>query len=311
MEASTCNGEAVDLSTSDSFDREELQETSDVDHRPSRAKRQKVSLEDKILNFIKMFPCTPINDICNLLPWVEQTDLRFIRRKNDKYQNALEVFSLSIMHYTIRDFKEMYLSPKCQPVFAARKEVSEYYLDKEDTLKYCSKLIDFQHGENGKEFLTNLVNVVDRRVPKLNTFQVTSPPSAGKTWFFDMVCNFFLNRGNLKNFNRFSGFPFQDCHLRRILLWNEPNATPDSIDTLKMIFGGDDCAAGKKYEGDVNITRTPLIITTNTPFYPRIEALNHRRYSYTWEAAPFLKDVTKKPHPLYFPDLLDKYNVEY
>lgn len=326
MEGSDCHGEAVDFSDYDSENRETLQESSSSDHRTPRRKRQKtnldyeklrreiekkMTLETRILNFCKMFPCCPVNDLCNLKAWTEQADLQFIRRNNPSYKSALEVFSLNLCRKSTRCFQEMYSDPNCQPVFSApRGEITDYYLDKENTLKYVSELLEYQ-CRDVKDFLQTLRNVLDRQILKKNTIQVTSPPSAGKTWFFDFVSAFYINRGNLKNFNRYSSFPFEDCHNRRIIMWNEPNASPEHIDTLKMLFGGDDVAAAKKYEGDVNITRTPLIVTTNEPFYPRNEALNHRRFMYDWKAAPFLKQVLKKPHPLYWPDLLDKYNIEY
>jgi hypothetical protein len=313
MEGRQCDGKTMDMSDSDSFDSSEVPEIITSSAGPSRAKRQKISLEDQILNMAHMFPCTPLSDLCNVKAWTEQKNLRGIRRNNEKYKDAMEIFALELIDKTILEMEEMYQEPGCCPVFSApRGRIIDYYLTKEDTLKYVSDLLEFQCDEvDVTQFLQDVRDVCDRVRPKINTLEIFSPPSAGKTWFIDFVSGFFLSRGNQKNFNKFSSFPFEDCHNKRIIVWNEPNATPESIDTIKMLFGGDDLAAAKKYQGDVNITRTPVFVTTNAEFYPRNEALNHRRLKYKWKAAPFLKDITKKPNPLYFPDLLRKYNVSF
>lgn len=49
--------------------------------------------------------------------------------------------------------------------------------------------------EMPKQFVQDLLNVLDCKVPKRNTFDVLSPPNCGKTWFFDMICDFYLNVG--------------------------------------------------------------------------------------------------------------------
>lgn len=85
---------------------------------------------------------------------------------------------------------------------------------------------------------------------------------------------------------------------RRILLWNEPNFEPGSEEILKLLFGGDTCSAKIKYEGDACILRTPIIVLTNRDVIPNDDTFNSRVWKYTWKVAPFLKYLTKKPHPI-------------
>lgn len=97
-----------------------------------------------------------------------------------------------------------------------------------------------------KDFLTKLVDVLDKQRPKLNTFHVYSSGSnAGKNLFFDCVLHCLLNFGQIANFNKYSGFPLQDCFSRRIIMFNEPSFEPSAIETLKMLFGGDPFTAKK------------------------------------------------------------------
>lgn len=105
---------------------------------------------------------------------------------------------------------------------------------------------------------------------------VLSEPNGGKNWFFDAVIHFFLNFGEIGNFNRHSSFPLQEAVNKRILLWNEPNAEPAAMDTLKMLLGGDTFNAKVKYENDAVVTRTPVIVLSNNDIFPKDAAFQSR-----------------------------------
>lgn len=185
------------------------------------------------------------------------------------------------------------------------------YYSLEESVKNCKAFLEWQFGDP-KPFLTNLVDVLDFRIPKRNTIDVLSPPSCGKTWFFDMVCDFFLNVGHLKNFNKYQSFPFQDCKDRRLIIWNEPNTAPEHLDTLKTLFGGDRCAAAMKFEGDYVINRTPLICTGNSRVFPSSDAMNVRRFLYEFRPWPALKEIgEKKLFPPAFPCVLLDYEIQF
>lgn len=66
--------------------------------------------------------------------------------------------------------------------------------------------------------------------------EIVSPPSAGKNFFFDPVLSFYINRGTIRNFNRYTSFPLQDTVGRRILVWNEPNCESSAFDTVKKFL---------------------------------------------------------------------------
>lgn len=138
---------------------------------------------------------------------------------------------------------------------------------------------------------------------------VLSEPNGGKNWFFDAVIHFFLNFGEIGNFNRHSSFPLQEAVNKRILLWNEPNAEPAAMDTLKMLLGGDTFIAKVKYENDAVVTRTPVIVLSNNDIFPKDAAFQSRLVRHRWRTAPLLRKYKLKPHPIGVYSLMEKYNI--
>lgn len=165
------------------------------------------------------------------------------------------------MHLHNLDFIEIYQNN--QPLFdAPHGGLSSFYITAEDSYKAVIELLNFQFDENQNEiseFVNNLCMLVENVVPQKNCMEVVSPPNAGKSFFFDAVLSFYIHRGTIHNFNRFSNFPLQDTVGRRILLWNEPNCESAAFDTVK-IFGGDADSAAVKYSPDQTITRTPCAV---------------------------------------------------
>jgi len=130
-----------------------------------------------------------------------------------------------------------------------------------------------------------------------------------KIFFFDCVIHFCVNFGIITNWNRHNQFPLQDCPNRRVIIWNEPNFEDGVEENLKLLFGGDQCGARIKYEGDAVIQRTPVIILSNNDCFPRNHAFRTRMIKHSWNRCDHLKSIHKKPHPLAFPYLLARWNV--
>ena len=139
---------------------------------------------------------------------------------------------------------------------------------------------------------------------------IMSPPSAGKNYFFDAVKDFYLNCGHLCNANKFNNFPFQDAEGRRIVLWNEPNYSPEFLEQIKEILGGDSTVVNVKYQHDTPVYRTPVIVLTNQ----KVSFMGHHAFAdrlkvFNWQAAPFLQHMDKKPNPLAVYHFFKKYNL--
>lgn len=269
---------------------------------------------DEILTLLNSIIVTPPLQIMNTVDWEDNVDLQNLPKNDKDVVLAFERWSRKLCGWKIADYVDFYNDNSKKYLFQdIHSTGSVYYSITESANHVFEFLCNSFGGETGAdEFLSELVDILDRRRPKVNAMEIISPPSTGKTWFFDMICDFFINVGHLKNMNRYSQFPFQDCLNRRIILWNEPNCHPEFLDTIKTIYGGDRCGAAVKCKDDAVIYRTPLIVTTNNPMFPSNDALNHRRIIKTFQPWSKMKEVgEKKPHPLAFGVLLNMRQIQF
>lgn len=277
-------------------------------------KKKRFGIDDaivqEILNLLNTVVITPPTQIMSTHYWDDHIDLQNLPVNDKDVCLAFQRWNKKLCGWTIKNFLEFYAEPRTylfQDIFHS----GNVYYGVEESVTHVSNLLENSFG-NVSQFLQDLVDVIDRRIPKVNTIEVIAPPSTGKTWFFDMICDFFINVGHLKNMNRYSQFPFQDCTQRRIILWNEPNCHSEFLDTLKTVYGGDRCPAAIKCKDDAVIYRTPLIVTSNNAVFPTCDALNARRKKYEMQPWRNLKEVgEKKPTPLCIGKLLEKYNVSF
>mgnify|MGYP006279404493 CR=1 FL=1 len=171
-----------------------------------------------------------------------------------------------------------------------------------------------------QEWLQVISDVLNRRYKKLRTVQFNGPRSVGKSWFTDMFADFYLNRADLSNWNRYvnSTFPFGDLDARRLILWNEPALSGDEtqIEDLKKLMGGEILSANKKYaRNQAKVYNTPMIITCNHGLLDNDPIFLERRRIF--ECVPFPEFIggqncpgQKALHPFAWIKLLKKYNIE-
>lgn len=265
-------------------------------------------IKSKTKTLLLKYYCSPINSIRDVKEFREDSSLSDPKNK-DYLLAAFDDFGKDINELTLREIYNL-LNDK-QPVFI----MSMNYGNREESLIWIEELIRYQCNDDDEEiyrFLNGLVDVLDKRVPKMNAISVKSPPSAGKNFFFDMILALCLNYGQLGTANRFNVFAFQEAPNKRVILWNEPNYEASLTDTIKMMMGGDPYTVRVKHNMDTHVRRTPVIILTNTAVNFLIEgAFSDRILKFNWKAAPFLKYNDKKPYPLSFFDLLIKYNIKF
>nr|AWV66973.1 Non-structural ORFs [Ambidensovirus sp.] len=167
--------------------------------------------------------------------------------------------------------------------------------------------------DNAKEFLTNLVAVIDKTIPKKNTFVIIGAPSAGKTYFmrslFKLAWKYGLIRNNKKGGDSFT---YQDAIGCRIVEWNECLLMgQEEVETAKLVWEGATAAVNVKYKSNQRLLRTPLIVTTNSSPWRLLhhnvdkKAFQDRCFLYHWKAQPWLKDLTMYPCPLSWKILLE------
>lgn len=276
----------------------------------------KKSRKDGIFSYIRektkeilmdKYPC-PIQAIRDLPEF--RNDLILCNPKNkDYYVAALDNFQLELMNYSLRQFYDM-LKDK-QKIFFSSFD----YGTIEESIIWIDELLRFQFDEDLESiqhFLNSLVDVLDKRLPKLNTLCVKSQPSAGKNFFFDMIFAIVQNYGQFGSANKNNNFAFMEAPNRRVILWNEPNYESALTELIKLILGGDPYTVRVKNQPDQHVKRTPVIVLTNNHvnFMHEI-AFNDRIVKFNWKPAPFLKEIDCKPYPLTFFEILKKYNINF
>lgn len=256
----------------------------------------------QILQFLELNPMCPVINFVDHPKYLDSKLAEF-RSDNFTVRNVVDVFSKKVMTWNIQDFFDFYTKDGCNPIFSAGYgNVNDVYYDLEDSTAALVELVKFQFNNNDDailDFMTSLYNILERVVPKCNTMLIHSPPSAGKNFFFDAVCDYFLSKGQLGRANKHNNFAFQDAYGRRIIMWNEPNYESAMTDQLKMMTAGDSYTVTVKNKPDAAVYKTPLIILTNN----NIPLMNDpcfkdRIKQFRWKTAPFLKDYNKKPYPL-------------
>lgn len=252
-----------------------------------------------ILSIIERYAVCPLSEIVYTREYLENQIA--IKRLDDRdVKNAIDCHAGIINTWNREDFVNFYNNPSTVKIWSARSIdlFDLYYLDYNESQNVILELLQYQCGDNYINFVKDLIDVIDMRVPKLNCFLIVSPPSAGKNFFVDAIKDYFLNVGQMQNPNKYNTFAYQDCHNRRLLIWNEPNYEPRETENLKMLFGGDNLSANVKCKPQANVKRTPVICTSNVmPRFGNDDAFRDRIVKYYWNAAPFLKEINKKPRP--------------
>lgn len=260
------------------------------------------SKADKIIDFLKKYPVSPINHIFSTNIWLK-SKYRFFNRNAPLMLNILRIHGAFYNDMSVKELYTHFMSVDPQYLIfnAPQSNTLQYYMSITDSIEAMEKLVDYQFYGNKKKiehFYNCLFAVLDKLIPKKNSIFILSAPNAGKNFFFDAVIHYCINFGQMGNFNKYHNFPLMECVDKRIILWNEPCMEPSAAETLKCILGGDTCNAKVKYQGDAVINRTPVIILSNSDIFPKSEAFRSRMFKFDWRPANFLKHYTLKPNPL-------------
>lgn len=269
-----------------------------------------------VCELLYQYPTCPPSSYMNIKEFFNNPNVNYITN-NCKYAEVhVRNWCSKLNWWTIQDFELYYADPKVKPYFNAyNRPQTEVYYTVEESVNVASKLLEFQFfnsSENINYFLTDLLNVVDKKIPKLNTLAILADPNAGKNYFFDAVACFFINYGCIGTANKTNVFAFQEAAGKRLVLWNEPNYEAVHIEKLKELLAGDTTRVHVKYQKDTPLQGPPIIILTNDNLSIfGMSAFQSRIKLYKWRSAPFLKEYDKKINPLFLLPLFNKYNIPY
>uniref|UniRef100_A0A8D8VXJ9 Non-capsid protein NS-1 n=1 Tax=Cacopsylla melanoneura TaxID=428564 RepID=A0A8D8VXJ9_9HEMI len=160
--------------------------------------------------------------IYNTRVWSEDP-FRFLHKGNMLLNTCIEILELQYNDMSTVEFYDFYR--QCEPanlIFnAPMGHVSEYYYSIDMSVDILHELLAFQFDKEPeaiKDFLKWLLWVCDKRVQKLNTLMIEGSANSGKNYFFDCVLHYYINWGQMGNFNKFQNFPLQGCMNKRIIL---------------------------------------------------------------------------------------------
>lgn len=274
-------------------------------------KSKRISIWDKVQEMVwailRQYHCAPLQTVCSLATFKKSSVLT--NPRNEIYvTKALQMYSDDLNTKSLEDFYNL-LKGKKDAIFYKGMDYGEL----EESKQIIIKLLEHQFQDDPaliKDFLTTLVLILDRQIPKCNCIVIHSPPSGGKNFFLDMICAIMVNYGQLGIANKTNQFAFMQAYNKRLLIWNEPNYEPCMTDLLKMMMAGDPYNVRFKSKDDVPVSRTPVIVMTNNPVgFMSDPAFKDRLRIYRWTTAPFLKDCQFKPHPMSFFEILFHYNI--
>lgn len=272
---------------------------------------------EEIEKFILKHPVSPLQNITKSTVWLGST-YKYLGNNDKMILIVLNAIRSKLCHWRIEDYVAYYKTTK--PWFQALNgNIPEHYLSLKDSKKYITDLIEMQMGdlfirdgtvEDGlADFWTNVYKILNRTNDKINTIELIGPPSCGKTYFANFICDFFLAVGHIENFTRQNSFPLQSAYNSRILHWNEAQCEPSKLEDAKKILGGDPCSANIKYHDTQTITKTPVIITANQQHIPNNEAFRVRMLRYKWRDIGLSDQSMKPANPLALIDILRDYTL--
>lgn len=179
-------------------------------------------------------------------------------------------------------------------------------LDRDDyhspdvSYKLFMKWMKKQHID-AAECITNIINVMNKAMPKVNSVAFIGPSNSGKTVMITNPLRMLTRyNGMIGNRGTDSAFIWQECVNCRAIYMDECIMGPEHYEELKLLFGGEPMKVAVKFQNMATIQRTPVFLTGNKdPWvldYSSKEAFLNRMYHYTVEMDDDLKDV-KQLHP--------------
>lgn len=273
---------------------------------------------EKFVQQFQLRPTWPLEHILDTKDWLESEWGTFIA-SDKQIQRTFQILMKITMNMSFQELREIYQKPDTKPIWGAisSNDLLLTYYTVEESQEIVENLLDYQLSNEHldyfdglrdakKKFITDLYEILEKKHQKTNTFQIVSPPSAGKNFFIETILAFYWNTGVIQNFNRYHSFPLMEAVNRRVNYWDEPNFEPDATETLKKLFAGTALKAAVKFQKEANVQKTPVIITANRDKFTS-EVWDDRIIKYEWYSCPNLKQYTKRLHPFVWCYLVDKY----
>lgn len=288
------------------------------------------SVVDKIEEMLETYIYSPPSTITNSVYWVQDPKCKYISAASPEFQLAMNNWQTKLSHWSFEEFKQFY---KVQRHYLYRRGVhyhsiknsfvfAKQWLEQQCDVASLCVYSGFQYTREQiqpKKLMQLLSNVVNRREKKRFGIVFQGPNSCGKTWFTNMLLDFYINKGELQNWNKYTNnsFPFMGLVNRRIALWNESRLNGDDIqlEDLKVLLEGESKTVSVKHQKDGSVIATPFIITSNNVMFEKNVAFKDRLYIINIGKVPMLTGGPTCPgkfaiHPFAWAQLIEYYDIE-
>jgi len=134
------------------------------------------------------YPTCPPSAYVYIKEYLYNDNVNWMYQDNKSAKRDVAIWCSKLNWWTLKDYDDYYSDPKVKPYFNAYNRIqSEIYYDVDTSVEVASKLLLFQYNndtETVHNFLTDVLNVIDKRIPKLNTLAIHAERNAGKNFFF-------------------------------------------------------------------------------------------------------------------------------
>lgn len=178
----------------------------------------------------------------------------------------------------------------------------------------AEEFLNFQYNYDQEqicEFLSFTSKWLNRLTGKMNTIEIVADASSGKNWFFDPIQIFMTSFGMIGNMSKTNNFPWEGCHNKRILVFNEPIFENRFYEELKIVMGGSPFMAQAKYCSNMEIMKTPILVMCNASRFPNKREWKERIFRIRWGVPDDVSYMSMRLDPRFFIHLCKKYNIVY
>lgn len=192
------------------------------------------------------------------------------------------------------------------PILIPAKDYTDHQnlcLTPKESVSLIKQWCKFQKIDH-RNFILNILNVLDKCKKKKNTLYFWGAPNSGKTCVTQSLQRAAYFYGEVNQGTASYIFMWQDCINKRLIVINKPHFDAAMIEQLKIILKGPGTFVHKKMSSDEYLRPTPVIMTLNTyvwSLFPGSKNAILSRLIHLYDdlkACPLLKDVTKDLHPL-------------
>ena len=151
-----------------------------------------------------------------------------------------------------------------------------------------------------KCFLNHIIDIMERRLAKVNTLLFVGPSNGGKTLISRSLCDTFTSMGTCLQGINYSFF-LENCLNKRVIHHDECLIVPQVIETYKRLMEGSETPVNRKNRTSQDMARTPYVLTANALPWSSLqvdrEAFQNRCIIYHIKPCPGLRKYKSNIHP--------------